>query len=225
MRLRPISRRLALGGGIGAVVVTGSAVGQLLAQPRAAAAADIPVDADALFHDPEDPVIGNSAGTLPLVEFFDYRCPFCRRMHPLLQRLLTEDHGIRFIAKEWPIFGGPSVTAARIALAANWQGKFKPVHDALFEAGPLDDQRIRGVAEKAGVDMVRLQRNLSARSDELDRALADVAGQARSLGLQGTPGFVIGSYFVPSALSYGELVKVVADARAEQKPTTRGENG
>lgn len=117
MKWRSISRPLALAGSFGSVIVAGGAVERWLAQPRVAAAAHISVDTDALFHDPEDPVIGNPAGTLRAVEFFEYRCLFCRRMHPLLQRLLAEDHGIRFFAEEWPIFGGPSVRAARIALA------------------------------------------------------------------------------------------------------------
>lgn len=218
MKSSLIPRRLVLAGGFGAVAAAGAFGGQWLGRVRSAAEADPVVGRDGLFRDPDAPVLGNPKGTLPLAEFFDYRCPFCRRMHPLLQRLLAEDHDIRFIAKEWPIFGGPSVTAARVALAANWQGRFAPVHDALFKsAGALDDAKIRAAVEKAGADTARLDRDLSTRSADLDTMLARVSGQARALGLQGTPGFVIGSYLVPGALSYDDLLKVVSDARAKLK--------
>jgi protein-disulfide isomerase len=218
MKLRPIPRRLALAGGFGTVAAAGAFGGRWLGQSRTAAAAGMSLDRDTLFHDPEDPVIGNPMSALPIAEFFDYRCPFCHKMHPLLQRLLAEDHGVRFIAKEWPIFGGPSVTAARFAVAASWQGKFAAVHDAFFETvAELDDAKIRSAAEKAGVEMDRLRRDLSTRSVDLDAMLALVSAQAHALGLQGTPGFVIGSYLVPGALSYDDLLQVVSDARAKLK--------
>ncbi|MDT7953298.1 MAG: DsbA family protein [Acetobacteraceae bacterium] len=218
MKWNPIPRRLALTGGFSAVAAAGAFGGRWLGQSRMGARAATYLNREALFQDPEDPVIGNPLGALPLAEFFDYRCPYCHKMHPLLQRLLQEDHDIRFVAKEWPIFGGPSVTAARTALAANWQGKFAPVHDAFFEAtGGLDDTKVRGAAEKAGMDMARLDHDLSTRSAKLDAMLGRVSVQARALALQGTPGFVIGSYLVPGALSYDDLLKVVSDARAKLK--------
>jgi protein-disulfide isomerase len=67
-----------------------------------------------------------------VVEFFDYRCPCCRIMEPRLHELLTEDPSVRLVLKDWPIFGGMSVYAAQVAIAAGWQGKYAPVHDALF---------------------------------------------------------------------------------------------
>lgn len=164
-------------------------------------------------------VLGNPAGDVTIIEFFDYRCPYCRRMHPMLNRLLAEDHGIRFVAKEWPVFGGPSVTAARIALAADWQGKYAEVHQALMEyEGTLDEAKVRALAEKAGLDMTRLDADLSGRGGELDGSLGQVTVQARTLGLQGTPAFLIGRYLVPGALSYDNLVDIVAKARAEAQP-------
>lgn len=215
--MQPVSRRIA----IGSAVVAMSAAGMFASQWFARSAthtqeAARSVSGAPLYNDPNDPVLGNPHGTLPIAEFFDYRCPFCRRMHPLMTRLLRDDPDIRYVAKEWPVFGGPSVTAARVALAANWQGRFAPVNHALFTAtGPVDEPRIRAAAQSAGVDMTRLDHDLSARDAELQRMLGRVAVQAASLGLQGTPGFVIGTYLVPGALSYDDLRKVVAEARAK----------
>ena len=96
-----------------------------------------------LVRGPGAVVLGNPTGDVTIIEFFDYRCPYCRQMHPMLNRLLAEDHGVRFVAKEWPVFGGPSVTAAKIALAADWQGKYTAVHQALMEhEGTLDETKV-----------------------------------------------------------------------------------
>lgn len=174
-----------------------------------------------LFSDPQDPVLGNPHGTLPMAEFFDYRCPYCRRMHKLITQVLKDNPDIRYVAKEWPVFGGASVTAARVALAANWQGKFAAVNAALFTTtGGLDAKSIDAAAQAAGVDMAQLRHDLASRDAELQSMLGNVAMQAASLGLQGTPGFLIGTYLVPGALSYDDLTKVVAEARTKLQPAS-----
>src|ERR1700722_4982030 len=71
-----------------------------------------------LLEDPNAPVLGNPAGDVTLVEFFDYRCPYCRQVEPWLQTLIKEDHGVRLVQKEFPILGPASVYAAKVALVA-----------------------------------------------------------------------------------------------------------
>lgn len=217
-----ISRRAALGAAVAGIGATGAFAGHWLALTPRALAAPAEVSNAFLFTDPDSPVLGNPNGTLSIAEFFDYRCPFCRRMHPLINRLLAEEHDIRFVAKEWPLLGGASIQAAKVALAAKWQGKFAAVNDALFNTSGLDVPKVRAVAASAGVDLARLDRDLSARSDELDNMLGDVELQAASLGLQGTPGFVIGRYLVPGALDERDLRALVAKARANLHPGKTG---
>ena len=184
--MQRISRRVAIGSAVVAAGATGVFAGQWFARPTVTAqAASGSIAETPLFNDPHDPVLGNPHGTLPIAEFFDYRCPFCHRMHPLVARLLMDNPDLRYVAKEWPVFGGPSVTAARVALAANWQSKFAAVNDALFTAdGPLDETRIDAAAQRAGLDMARLHRDLSGRDAELRSMLGRVSMQAASLGLQ-----------------------------------------
>lgn len=170
--------------------------------------------AEALFRDPRDPVLGNPGGSLTIVEFYDYRCPYCIQMHPLVEKLLAEDSDIRFVAKQWPVFGPPSVAAARTALAAHSQGLFAPVNDALFVAGrQIDDARIRAAAVEGGLDLARMAQDLSAQGGEIEESLRRIATQARSIGLKGTPAFVVGTYLVPGALDYETLKGTVAQAR------------
>ena len=78
-----------------------------------------------IFDDPETPVGGNPRGDVTLVEFFDYRCPYCKQVQPRLQELLAGDHELRIAYKEFPILGSVSVTAARAALAAQRPGKYE----------------------------------------------------------------------------------------------------
>ena len=160
--------------------------------------------------DPGTPVAGNPAGTVTLTEFFDYRCPYCRIMQPRVDALLARDKRVRLVLKEWPIFGGVSVYAARVALAAEWQGKYDAVHQALFALPrAMDEASVRAAAAAAGVDLMRLDHDLAKRGDEINAALLQTDREARSLGLQGTPGFIVGSTLVPGAMSEGDLEKLV----------------
>ncbi len=204
---------------IGAVLVIGVlAAGlawQMAAQPSPlvspASAANVPqAIAKSIGSDPDAPVAGNPLGSVTVSEFFDYRCPYCRMMQPTLAALVAKDKRVRLVAKEWPIFGGPSVTAARVALAAQWQGKYAAVHDALFKLPrTMDEDSIRAAAASAGVDMARLDRDLASRSKEIDAELATVDREARSLGFQGTPGFVIGTLIAPGAIPAAGLDDMV----------------
>ena len=100
---------------------------------------------DALLSDPGSPVGGNPDGDVTIVEFFDYRCPYCKAVAPRLAELLDGDDGIRFVYKEWPILGADSVTAARAALAAWKQDRYQEFHDRLMAlAGQLDETMVFG---------------------------------------------------------------------------------
>lgn len=177
-------------------------VAQLSPLIPTASAATIPLAiATRIGGDPNAPVAGNPLGSVTVSEFFDYRCPYCRMMQPTLATLVAKDKRVRLVAKEWPIFGGSSVIAARVALAAQWQGKYAAVHDALFKLPrTMDEASIRKAAVSAGVDMTRLDRDLTSRGNEIDAELATVDREARSLGFQGTPGFVIGTSIAPGAI-------------------------
>src|SRR5262249_18837617 len=96
-----------------------------------------------IFDDPQTPVGGNPQGDVTLVEFFDYRCPYCKKVQPSLQKLLGEDAKLRIAYKEFPILGPVSETAARAALAARRQGKYLAFHDAMITAtGEITDATV-----------------------------------------------------------------------------------
>ena len=169
---------------------------------------------DALFADPESPIAGNPEGALALVEFFDYRCGYCRRVKPVLDTLLAENGDLRLIYKEFPILGPESTLAARAALAAREQGAYAAFHDALMEAEePLDYARVFETARAVGLDAERLARDMEDPAG--DAALARNAALAAALGIDATPSFVIGERVVRGAPALAQFRAIVEDARAD----------
>jgi protein-disulfide isomerase len=167
-----------------------------------------------LLADPATPVGGNPDGTVTIVEFFDYSCPYCKAVEPALERLLARDHDLRFVYKEFPVLGPESKVAARAALAANRQGKYVAFHDAMMAVkGPFDDDKILQIAGSVGLDLARLKRDMNAPqvTAELDANLA----LAAALDVHGTPTFVIGKQIVPGAIDPASLEHLIAEARKQ----------
>lgn len=167
-----------------------------------------------VLDDPQTPVGGNPKGDVSLVEFFDYRCPYCKQVEPSLEALLRQDPQLRFVYKEFPVLGPASVTAARAALAARAQGKYAAFHRAMMAVkGEFDDAAVFTVADTVGLDVTRLKKDMEA--PEIDSTLKANLALAAALDIRGTPGFVIGDEIVPGAVSLGELKKLIAKARSK----------
>jgi protein-disulfide isomerase len=165
-----------------------------------------------VFDDPDAPVAGNPKGDATLVEFFDYRCPYCKQVEPALEALLAEDRQLRFVYKELPVLGPDSVTAARAALAARKQGKYDALHRALMGLkGQMDEAAVFKVASSVGLDVERLKRDMAA--PDIDRMLQANLSLATALEIRGTPGFVAGDEIVPGAVSLQALKQLIATAR------------
>jgi len=167
-----------------------------------------------VLRDPDIPVAENAAGDIALVEYFDYQCPYCRKLEPELRQVLHDDGKVRLIWKDWPILGPASVSAARMALAAKYQDKFIEAHDGLMAVNAkLTDSRIREALAEAGLDIDRLDRDLSAHVTAIEAILARNNDQATAFGFRGTPSFIVGKFRVPGVLTMAQFTQVIADAR------------
>ena len=167
---------------------------------------------DALIADPEAPVAGNPEGAITLVEFFDYRCGYCKRVKPTLETLLAENDDLRLVYKEFPILGPESTLAARAALAARAQGGYGPFHTALMEAdGALERAHILEIARSVGLDDERLAQDMD--EPAIDALIEGNAALAQDLGIRGTPAFVIGDRVIGGALPIAEFRTAIAAAR------------
>lgn len=169
----------------------------------------------ALITDPGVPFAGRADGDVTVIEFMDYNCPYCRRLAPELEKLMKADPRVRVLYKEWPIFGGVSVYAARVAVAAGWQGKYLQVHERLIgSSGRLDSEaRVRELAKDAGVDLARLDRDLKVHDRRIQAVLKRNDREAQSLGFEGTPGLVVGARPVFGGLPESQLEALVAQQR------------
>lgn len=150
----------------------------------------LPALASQLFFDKTDPMLGNPNGTITIVEFFDYQCPHCKPMGAILNNIVKNNANVRVIYKEFPIFGAPSQFATKAAFAAHMQGKYTQLHDILLNSQErFNDQMILGFAQKAGLDMAKLQTDM--KSDELQKQIANTYQLAGKLGIDATPAFII----------------------------------
>ncbi len=171
----------------------------------------------AITRDPGPARIGSRDPEVTIVEYFDYNCPFCRRITPMLRQVVAAGPRLALIYKDWPVLGPASVYAARCALAAGYQGKYLQAHDALL-GGPrlTSDAEVRQVLSRAGIDVARMLRDLQGHATEINRVLDRNDDEARALELQGTPGLLIGRTLVAGVVGRAELLRLIAAAREDR---------
>ena len=201
-----LTRRGALGllGGGAALLTAGSARAQ----------EDKVLTEALVLRDPEIPAAGNPNGDLTIVEWFDYNCPYCRKLAPELRQVVQDDGKVRLVLKDWPILGPVSKVAARMALAARYQDKFLVAHEAMISVNSrITEPRIAELLSGAGLDIDRLKKDLDANAPAIDALLARNDEQAQAFGFNGTPAFIVGKFRVPGVLSMDQFEQVIADAR------------
>lgn len=198
------------------LIVAGAAISFLLrnARPLGRYVGDS-ASAGQILQDQRSPE--NSLGTadLTIVVFTDYQCPACRKADPAMRAAIAQDGNVRIVYKDWPIFGERSERAAEVALAAHHQGIYPSVHHRLMSSRVLDDPTLRDAVEASGGNWQQIEADLahhrSSIADQLDRN----GLEAFSLGLEGTPGYLIGPFLVKGALGEREFLRAFAQARAK----------
>jgi protein-disulfide isomerase len=169
-----------------------------------------------LFNSPHEVVLGNPHGNVTMVEFFDYNCGYCKHALPDMMKLLQTDTNLKFVLKEFPVLGEGSVEAAHVAVAARMQDptgvKYIEFHQKLLGGrGAADKMRALAVAKEVGFDMGRLMKDMD--SDEVKTTIAEDMKLADTLGIDGTPSYVVGDELVVGAVGYDELQKKIAASR------------
>jgi protein-disulfide isomerase len=177
--------------------------------------AAIAEQAEALFRTAEDPVKGNPQGAVTVVEFFDARCGYCKQLHPAVEQMLKRQRDVRLVLKDLPILGPNSLLASRALLAAQRQGKYAELHDALLKLKEEPTEPVlKREAEKLGLDWARLRREMDAPA--IGRRLEANTKLAAALRIEGTPALIIGDTLVPGAVDLATLEKLVAEAREKR---------
>jgi protein-disulfide isomerase len=153
-----------------------------------------------------------------IVEYFDYNCPYCKKLVPTLKALLAQDSSIGLVYKDWPILGPVSEYAAASALAAGWQGKYLAAHEALL-SGPRLAQvdQVDDILQHAGVNMEILKKDRVGHAKEIAALLERNDAEAQALGLKGTPGIVVGRQLVAGIADLAMLKTLVKNSRRDHE--------
>ena len=169
-----------------------------------------------LFSSPHQVTLGNPHGDVTLVEFFDYSCGFCKRALPDMLTLIKDDPNLKVVLKELPILGVGSAEAARIAVAVRMQDpegqKYLAFHQELLGGGgPASKEKALAAAKDQGFDMARLEQD--AASEEVGATLSEDVKLAGAMGINGTPGYVVGDNVVLGAVGIAALKERIEAAR------------
>lgn len=167
-----------------------------------------------IHRNPASALTGAKNADVLLVEYFDYNCSYCKKLAPALQTLLAKDGKVALIYKDWPILGETSIYAARAALAAEWQGKYLLAHETLLNGPHLaSDAQIDTLLQHQGIDLATLKLDQQKHASEIDARLTRIATEAHALGIQGTPGLLVGRMQVPGNADADQLEQFVVAAR------------
>ena len=172
-----------------------------------------------LFSSPRQVVLGNRDGDVTLVEFFDYNCGYCKRALPDMQTLIKDDPKLKFVLKELPILGPGSVEAARVAVAVRMQDaggeKYLAFHQNMMNArGQANKEVALAAAQAAGLNLAQLETDMA--SAEVDKTLEESSTLARLLGINGTPGYVVGDGVISGAIGAEGLKEKIQSIRARR---------
>jgi protein-disulfide isomerase len=174
--------------------------------------------AEDVFADPDVPVLGNRNGDVAIAMWFDYQCPFCKKVEPEMMEVVRADGKVAVLLKDWPIFGKMSETTARLTWSSRHQGKLEKVHRGLMAIeGRPTEARVDAVLASAGIDRARLDRDVAADEAAFRALTARNGAQAEGFGFPGTPAFVIGSFVFGGVLDKDGFRQAIADARAQKK--------
>lgn len=171
------------------------------AEEAALALAAIADNQDALISNPADYSVGPADAPVTVVEFFDYRCGYCKRSAEWATKLPAQyDNKVRVVFKEYPILSTESEKAALAAIAAGKQDKYIEMHMALMEldnGSGFGAEQIDAAAESVGVDVATMRADM--KSIDVQKTVADAKSLARTLNISGTPNFIVGSEMVSGA--------------------------
>jgi protein-disulfide isomerase len=168
-----------------------------------------------IFNNPNDPVHAPAGYDVTIAEFFDYNCGYCKRAGKTVEKLIAEDKKVRIIFKELPILGASSAELSKVSIAVNLMDKSKYVafHKALMASSARSQGDALKVAKKIGLNVEKLKATLKNKAAEIEKQIQENQALAGSVGINGTPAFVIGAELIPGAVDIGTLKSMIEKAR------------
>jgi protein-disulfide isomerase len=178
--------------------------------------AGVAANAEAIFNSPRGVTVGNKDGDVTFVEFFDYNCGYCKRAMMDMMEIMKSDPKLKVVLKEFPVLSAGSVEAAQVGVAVRMQDptgkKYLDFHQKLLTGrGAADKARAMAAAKEAGLDVARIEKDLS--SPEVRATLEENMKLAEAMGMNGTPSYVIGKQVVIGAVGAEALREKINNAR------------
>lgn len=167
-----------------------------------------------VFFDKDAPVLGNPKGDVTIVEYFDYQCPYCKKVHPVLEKVVKEDGNVRLVLKDWPVFGDVSVFASQAVLGAARIGKYEIAMEALMKTpGKLSIEDVEKLLTGVGLTMKELAASVNKHIETISGLLDRNYAQALGFNFSGTPSFVIGTATFAGVLDEKGFKDAISKAR------------
>ena len=173
---------------------------------------------DDLFNDKNSPQFAPSGYDVTVVEFFDYACGYCKKAQATVAELLKEDKKVRVIFKEFPILGQPSTEMSQVAIAVNMvsPSSYMKFHEALMKSHERGKAAALKVAKASGINVAKVEEVLSKDKAKIDSIIQANLALGGTIGINGTPGFVIGEELIPGAFELSAFKEKIAALRAKK---------
>jgi len=170
---------------------------------------------DELFNDPNSPAFGPADADVVIVEFFDYSCGYCKKAQASVSQIAADDKKIKIVYKEYPILGQASIELSQVAVAVHLvePSAYKKFHDALMKSNVRSKDEAIKVAKASGVNGEKLDKALKNDANKITKILQANAALGASIGISGTPGFIIGEELIPGAVDVATLKEKIAAVR------------
>jgi protein-disulfide isomerase len=170
---------------------------------------------DELFNDKNSPTFSPSEADVEIVEFFDYQCGYCKKAHASVNDLLASDKKVKIIYKEYPILGETSFQISQVSIAVNIidPSSYKKFHDAIMKSNVKNQNDAINLAKSVGISADKLKKTLESEKDKIQKILQSNATLGASIGINGTPGFVIGEELIPGAVDTATLKEKINAVR------------
>lgn len=168
-----------------------------------------------LYNDKTSPQFAPAGYNVTVVEFFDYNCGYCKKAQSTLEELLQSDKKVRVVYKEFPILGQPSLEASQVAIAVNMvdPSSYKKFHDAMMKSNERGKDGALKIAKSIGLNVAKIEATLKNDKAKIDGTLQGNLTLGGTIGINGTPGFVIGEELIPGALELATFKEKIAAAR------------
>ncbi|NCA27787.1 MAG: DsbA family protein [Proteobacteria bacterium] len=170
-----------------------------------------------LYNDSNSPQFAPEGYDVSMVEFYDYACGYCKKAQTIVDELLKSDSKVRVIYKDFPILGEPSQEMSKVSIAVNIvaPNSFRKFHDALMKTNERGKSAALKAVKTAGIDVKKVEDALKNEKDKIEKIIQDNLALGSSIGITGTPGFVIGEELIPGAMDVGVFKEKINSIRSK----------